>query len=84
MEVPPIDHDCSLKEFVTELANRLAKLEHENAQLRKSLYGRKSESSKLPRVQVAEAGDAGAGPGHAAGVVSPVSQDTRARGNWVG
>jgi transposase len=54
MEVPPIDHDCSLKDFVTELANRLAKLEHENAQLRKSLYGRKSERSKLPRVQVAE------------------------------
>jgi hypothetical protein len=28
---PPIDHDCSLKDFVTELADRLAKLEHESA-----------------------------------------------------
>ncbi len=54
MVMPPLDHDCSLKQFVTELANRLAKLEHENAQLRKSLYGKKSERSKLPRVKVAE------------------------------
>jgi hypothetical protein len=52
--VPPIDHDCSLKEFVTELADRLAKLEQENAQLKKSLFGTRSERSKLPRVQVGE------------------------------
>jgi hypothetical protein len=45
--VPPIDHDCSLKDFVTELADRLAKLEHENAQLKKSLFGTRSERSKL-------------------------------------
>ena len=54
MVLPPVDHDCSLRGFVTELADRLAKLEHENAQLRKSLYGKKSERSKLPRVQVSE------------------------------
>ena len=54
MVPPPIDHDCALKDFVVELANRLAKVEHENEQLRKALYGRKSERSKLPRVQVAE------------------------------
>ncbi|MFM2153848.1 MAG: hypothetical protein RL199_2283 [Pseudomonadota bacterium] len=54
MVVPTVDHDCSLKDFVTELANRLAKLEHENAQLKKSLYGAKSERSKLPRVKTAE------------------------------
>ena len=31
MVLPPVDHDCSLRGFVTELADRLAKLEHENA-----------------------------------------------------
>lgn len=35
MVLPPVDHDCSLKDFVTELADRIAKLEHENAQLKK-------------------------------------------------
>lgn len=55
MVVPPIDHDCSLKDFVTELANRLAKLEHENAQLKKTLYGRRSERSKMPRVKTGDA-----------------------------
>jgi transposase len=54
MVLPPVDHDCSLKDFVTELANRLAKLEHENAQLKKALYGRRSERSKMPRVKAAE------------------------------
>ena len=51
MVLPPVDHDCSLKDFVTELANRIAKLEHENAQLKKSLYGARSERSKMPRVK---------------------------------
>jgi transposase len=37
--------------FVTELADRLAKLEHENAQLKKTLFGTRSERSKLPRVK---------------------------------
>ena len=39
-----------LKEFVVELANRVAKLERENAQLKKAHVGPKSERSKMPRV----------------------------------
>lgn len=50
--MPPIDHECSLKPFLTELAERLTKLEQENAQLKKSLYGARSERQKLPRVNV--------------------------------
>jgi transposase len=52
--VPRVDHECSLLGFVTELADRLAKLEHENAQLKKSLFGARSERSKLPRVKTGE------------------------------
>jgi transposase len=52
MVVPPPDHDCSLQKVVAELADRLAKLEHENAQLKKSLFGGRSERSKLPRLKV--------------------------------
>src|SRR2546421_2368377 len=49
--IPPVDHDCVLKEFVVELANRVAKLERENAQLKKAHVGPKSErSKKTPRV----------------------------------
>lgn len=51
MVVPPVDHDCSLQKVVADLADRLAKLEHENAQLKKSLFGARSERSKLPRVK---------------------------------
>jgi transposase len=54
MVVPRVDHECSLLGFVTELADRLAKLEHENAQLKKSLFGARSERSKLPRVKTSE------------------------------
>ena len=54
MVVPPVDHDCSLKEFVTQIADRLAMLEHENAQLKKALYGRRSERSKMPRVKAGQ------------------------------
>ena len=54
MVVPPVDHDCSLLGFVTELADRLARLEHENAQLKKSLFGARSERSKLPPVKTGE------------------------------
>lgn len=54
MVVPRVDHECSLLGFVTELADRLAKLEHENAQLKKSLFGARSERSKLPRVKVGD------------------------------
>ena len=48
MVLPPVDHECSLLGFVTELANRLAKLEHENAQLKKAMFGKRSERTKLP------------------------------------
>jgi transposase len=54
MVMPPVDHECSLQGFVTELADRLAKLEHENAQLKKALFGKRSERGKLPRVKTAE------------------------------
>jgi transposase len=54
MVMPPVDHECSLLGFVTDLADRLAKLEHENAQLKKSLFGKRSERSKLPRVKTGE------------------------------
>jgi transposase len=54
MVVPPVDHDCSLQKVVSDLADRLAKLEHENAQLKKSLFGTRSERSKLPRVKTGE------------------------------
>jgi transposase len=49
--LPPIDHECSLKDLVEDLANRLAKLEHENAQLKKAVLGSRSEKSKLPRIK---------------------------------
>jgi transposase len=49
--VPPIDHDCVLKDLVEDLANRLAKLEHENAQLKKAVLGSRSERSKMPRIK---------------------------------
>jgi transposase len=54
MVLPPVDHDCSLKDFVTQLAERLTKLEQENAQLKKALYGAKTERSKMPRVKTGE------------------------------
>jgi len=52
MVVPPVDHDCPLTELVADLANRLAKLEHENAQLKKAVLGSRSEKSKMPRIKV--------------------------------
>lgn len=54
MVVPPVDHECALQKVVADLADRLAKLEHENAQLKKNLFGARSERSKLPRVKVGE------------------------------
>ena len=45
MVVPPVDHECSLQKVVTDLADRLAKLEHENAQLKKTLFGARTERS---------------------------------------
>ncbi len=53
MVLPPIDHDCILKELVEQLADRLTKLEHENAQLKKALLGSRSEKSKMPRIHTA-------------------------------
>ena len=52
MVVPPVDHDCVLKDVVVDQANRIAKLEHDIEQLKKSLIGPKSERSKMPRVDV--------------------------------
>jgi transposase len=49
--VPTVDHECALQKVVSDLVDRLTKLEHENAQLKKSVYGAKSERSKLPRVK---------------------------------
>jgi len=51
MVVPKVDHDCVLQEIVADLANRLAKLEHENAQLKKAVLGSRSERSKMPRIK---------------------------------
>ncbi len=51
MVVPKVDHDCVLQDVVTDLANRLAKLEHENAQLKKAVLGSRSEKSKMPRIK---------------------------------
>jgi hypothetical protein len=52
MVVPPVDHDCVLKDVVVNQANRIAKLEHDIEQLKNSLIGPKSERSKMPRVNV--------------------------------
>jgi transposase len=54
MVVPPLDHDCVLKDLVEDLANRLAKLEHENAQLKKAVLGSRSEKSKMPRIKTGD------------------------------
>jgi transposase len=54
MVVPPVDHDCALKGLVEDLANRLAKLEHENAQLKKAVLGSRSEKSKMPRIKTGD------------------------------
>lgn len=51
MVVPPVDHDCVLKDVVTEQANRIAKLEHELDQVKKALLGSRSERSKMPRIK---------------------------------
>lgn len=48
--MPPIDHDCSLRDIVVAMSNKIAKLEHELAQLKKAHIGPKSERSKMPRV----------------------------------
>jgi transposase len=49
MVVPPVDHDCALKDVVVQLQNNLAKLQHELALLKKAHVGPKSERAKVPR-----------------------------------
>ena len=51
MVVPKVDHECILQDVVTDLVNRLTKLEHENAQLKKAVLGSRSEKSKMPRIK---------------------------------
>lgn len=51
MVVPPIDHECNLQPFLLEVMDRLAKLERENAQLKKAVLGSRSEKSKMPRLK---------------------------------
>jgi transposase len=53
MVIPKVDHECVLQEVVTDLVNRLTKLEHENAQLKKAVLGSRSEKSKMPRIKAA-------------------------------
>ena len=48
--MPPVDHDCSLRDIVVAMSNKIAKLEHELGQLKKAHIGPKSERSKMPRV----------------------------------
>lgn len=49
MVVPPVDHDCELKDVVTAMSNELAKLKHELALLKKAHIGPKTERAKVPR-----------------------------------
>ena len=46
--MPPDDHDCSLRDIVVAMSNKIAKLEHELAQIKKAHIGPKSERSKMP------------------------------------
>jgi transposase len=55
MVVPPVDHDCVLKEVVVEQANEIAKLKHEMEQIKKALLGSRSERSKMPRIKTGPA-----------------------------
>src|ERR1041385_5876179 len=50
MVIPTVDHDCELKDLVVELANKLAKVEHELALIKKAHVGPKTERSKMPRI----------------------------------
>ena len=48
--MPPVDHDCSLRDIVVAMSNEIAKLKHELAQIKKAHIGPKTERSKMPRV----------------------------------
>ncbi|MFO0665083.1 MAG: IS66 family transposase [Polyangiaceae bacterium] len=52
--MPPADHECSLQPFLLHLMERMSKLEQENELLKKTLYGRRSERGKMPRVKTGE------------------------------
>jgi len=54
MVLPDSDHECSLLPFLKQIAERLEKVEQENERLKKELYGRRSERSKMPRVKTGE------------------------------
>lgn len=55
MVVPPVDHDCVLKDVVVKQANRIAKLEHDLEQVKRALLGSRSERSKMPRIKIGPA-----------------------------
>ena len=50
MNVPKVDHDCSLMPVLEDMSNEIARLRHEIAQLKKSKYGPRSERSKIPKI----------------------------------
>jgi transposase len=47
--IPPVDHDCVLKDIVIDQANRITKLEHQLALLLKAHVGPKTERAKIPK-----------------------------------
>lgn len=49
MVIPSVDHDCVLKGVVEAQANEIAELKHELAQVKKAIFGPRSERSKMPR-----------------------------------
>lgn len=49
VRVPPVDHDCVLKDVVVDQANRITKLEHQLALLLKAHVGPKTERAKVPK-----------------------------------
>jgi len=47
--VPPVDHDCVLKDIVIEQSNEIAQLKLQVERLTAAVLGSRSEKSKLPR-----------------------------------
>jgi hypothetical protein len=52
--VPPVDHDCVLKDIVIEQSNEIAQLKLQVERLTAAVLGSRSEKSKLPRLWVPE------------------------------
>lgn len=50
MVIPLVDHDCVLKEIVLAQADEIEHLKHELSQLKKAVFGPRSERSRMPRV----------------------------------